>query len=62
MATTDFYTKSMKLELSIAQVNTIFVALQRNQDLIAQTMEEIQRQGNEQQPKPQEDGHIVVPA
>jgi hypothetical protein len=52
----------MKLELSIAQVNTIFVALQRNQDLIVQTMEEIQRQGNEQQPKPQEDGHIVVPA
>ena len=48
----------MKLELSIAQVNTIFVALQRNQDLIAQTMEEIQRQGNEQQPKPQEDGQI----
>jgi hypothetical protein len=51
----------MKLELSIPQVNTIFVALQRNQELIAQTMEEIQRQGNEQQPKP-DDGHVVVPA
>ena len=52
----------MKLELSIPQINTIFVALQRNQELIAHTMEEIQRQGNEQQPKPPEDGHIVVPA
>jgi hypothetical protein len=52
----------MKLELSIPQVNTIFVALQRNQELIAQTMEEIQRQGNEQQPKPADDGHVVVPA
>ena len=51
----------MKLELSIPQVNTIFVALQRNQELIAQTMEEIQRQGNEQHPKP-DDGHVVVPA
>jgi hypothetical protein len=52
----------MKLELSIPQINTIFVALQRNQELIAQTMEEIQRQGQEQAPKPQEDGHVVVPA
>jgi len=52
----------MKLELSIPQINTIFVALQRNQELIAQTMEEIQRQTLEQAPKPQEDGHIVVPA
>jgi hypothetical protein len=51
----------MKLELSIPQINTIFVALQRNQELIAQTMEEIQRQGQEQQ-KPEDDGHIVVPA
>ena len=53
----------MKLELSIPQINTIFVALQRNQELIAQTMEEIQRQGQEQSPqKPADDGHIVVPA
>ena len=52
----------MKLELSIPQINTIFVALQRNQELIAQTMEEIQRQTLEQNNKPEEDGHIVVPA
>jgi len=61
----------MKLELSIPQINTIFVALQRNQELIAQTMEEIQRQGNEQSPAPQaapaqqpaqDDGHVVIPA
>jgi len=53
----------MKIELSIPQINTIFVALQRNQELIAQTMDEIQKQVQEQQtPKPADDGHIVVPS
>lgn len=51
----------MKLELTIQQINTIFVALQRNQELIAQTMEEIQRQGQEQTQPPKEPDITVAP-
>ena len=38
----------MKLELTVQQINTIFVALQRNAEIIQQTMEEIQKQGQTQ--------------
>lgn len=49
MATTNVQSTSVTLTLDLNQVNTIFVALQRNQDLIAQTMEQITKQVKEQQ-------------
>ena len=50
----------MKLELTVPQLNTIFVALQRNQELIQQTMEEIQRQAQQEQ-KPEEKDITIQP-
>jgi len=50
----------MILELTPIQVNAIFVALQRNQEILAETLQEVQRQATEQS-QPKEPDITVAP-
>jgi hypothetical protein len=50
----------MILNLTPIQVNAIFVALQRNQEILAETLQEVQKQATEQS-LPKEPDITVAP-